>query len=100
MSYAMCRFSMIMVHHSLIKFVLSFQWHMECGSGLAASQSTQSIFMSGVMLGSFLVGGIGDKYGRFPAVIGCQLLCGVFGFISSFASSWVPYVVLRYVVCT
>lgn len=68
---------------------------MTCGAGLAAAQSTQSIFMAGVMVGSSLVGGIGDTYGRFPAVIGCQFGCGFFGFISSFATSWVPYVVLR-----
>lgn len=68
---------------------------MTCGAGLAAVQSTQSVFMAGVMVGSFMMGGFGDKYGRFPAVISCQLGCAFFGFVSSFATNWVAYIVLR-----
>ena len=54
--------------------------------------------MAGVLTGSFFMGGLGDKYGRFPVLLGAQGLCSVFGLISSFANTWLLYSILRYAI--
>jgi len=51
--------------------------------------------MMGVMIGSFMVGGLGDKYGRFPVILSCQFFSGLFCLISAFAHTWTIYVCFR-----
>jgi len=80
-------------------YLIYLQWNMTCGPSIAAAQNTQALFVLGVMIGSFFVGGLGDKFGRFPVVLACQFLCGLFGLLSSFALNWTVYVGLRYDCC-
>lgn len=68
-----------------------------CPDKATIAQSTQSIFMSGVMVGSFIVGGLGDHFGRLPVLIACEFLCAFFGLISSFMPIWSAYAAIRFI---
>ncbi|XP_067937070.1 uncharacterized protein [Watersipora subatra] len=69
------------------------EWEVTCGGTV---QTTQSIYMTGVMTGSFFMGGLGDKFGRFPVLVAAQGLCSLLALLSSFPTSWILYVVLRF----
>ena len=72
------------------------QWGMTCGSDLTIVHSTQSIYVAGIMTGSFIFGGLGDRFGRFPVLMACHMLCAFFAMCSSFANVWLLYTVIRY----
>lgn len=77
----------------MIVSILHFQWDMICEAPKV--ESTQSIYMFGVMIGSSFMGGLGDRFGRFPVLFGCQILTSIFAFISSFATGWIGLAALR-----
>ena len=67
------------------------EWNL---NGLEEALSTSSLYF-GALVGSLIWGTIADKYGRKDTLIIMLLWIGVFGFVTSFTNTLVPYVVLR-----
>ncbi|XP_063364715.1 carcinine transporter-like [Cydia amplana] len=58
--------------------------------------SAQSIFFVGSIVGGFLIGWIADRYGRLPAAAVCNVIGGISGVITIFATNFVQFAVCRF----
>ncbi|KAM4617142.1 solute carrier family 22 member 20-like [Discoglossus pictus] len=70
------------------------EWDLVCNFR-TMRQIAQSIYMAGVLVGAFLLGGLSDRFGRRPLLIGSYLSMGVAGTCASFIPSFVGYCVFR-----
>ena len=52
------------------------------------------------MVGSIIGGYLGDKYGRKPTIILANILCLIFGLLSSFSNSSLVFIIIRLFVGT
>lgn len=59
-------------------------------------QLAQSIYMSGVLVGSIVFGGLSDKFGRRPLNIWSNLQMFVSGICAAFAPNYITYCVFRF----
>ncbi|KAG8564120.1 hypothetical protein GDO81_016330 [Engystomops pustulosus] len=71
------------------------QWDLVC-TQRRMRQLAQSIYMSGVLVGSILFGGLSDKFGRRPLNIWSHLQMFVTGICAAFAPNYVVYCVFRF----
>ncbi|XP_072277519.1 solute carrier family 22 member 6-B-like isoform X1 [Pyxicephalus adspersus] len=71
------------------------QWDLVC-SHRRMRQLAQSIYMSGVLVGSIVFGGLSDKFGRRPLNIWSNLQMCVSGICASVAPNYILYCVFRF----
>ncbi|KAM4018171.1 solute carrier family 22 member 6-B-like [Anomaloglossus baeobatrachus] len=71
------------------------QWDLVCNQR-RMRQLAQSIYMSGVLVGSIVFGGLSDKFGRRPLKIWSNLQMFVSGIGAAFAPNYVGYCVFRF----
>ena len=73
------------------------EWELVCGDkGLRAT--AQSVFMVGVMLGSYIFGAMSDKLGRKLSFFVSVVVMAVFGILSGLVPEYWSFIVLRCVV--
>ncbi|XP_073461049.1 solute carrier family 22 member 6-B-like [Aquarana catesbeiana] len=71
------------------------KWDLVC-SHRRMRQLAQSIYMSGVLVGSIVFGGLSDKFGRRPLNIWSNLQMFVSGICAAFAPNYITYCVFRF----
>ncbi|XP_069596491.1 solute carrier family 22 member 6-B-like [Ranitomeya imitator] len=71
------------------------KWDLVCDQR-RMRQLAQSIYMSGVLVGSIVFGGLSDKFGRRPLHIWSNLQMFVTGICAAFAPNYVAYCVFRF----
>ncbi|XP_068115931.1 solute carrier family 22 member 6-B-like [Hyperolius riggenbachi] len=75
------------------------EWDLVC-SNHRKRRLAQSIYMSGVLVGSIVFGGLSDKFGRRPLNIWSNLQMCVAGICASVAPSYILYCVFRFLTGT
>ena len=75
--------------------LFQWQWNLVCAQSYKAGL-VQSIFMAGVLVGAIAFGNFSDSRGRRSSLLICIIGMTAFGFISSFATSYIMYCVLRF----
>ncbi|EDW80821.1 uncharacterized protein Dwil_GK11734 [Drosophila willistoni] len=73
------------------------EWNLVCGRGFMAATS-DSLFMLGVLLGSFVFGQLSDKYGRKPIFFASLVIQVVFGLLVAMAPEYFTYTLARLMV--
>ncbi|XP_030376006.1 organic cation transporter protein-like [Scaptodrosophila lebanonensis] len=73
------------------------EWNMVCGRS-ALSATSDSLFMVGVLLGSFIFGQMSDKLGRKPTFFASLVIQLVFGVIVAVAPEYFTYTISRMIV--
>ena len=76
---------------------LPVQWNLLCGRSYLA-RLPQSAFFLGTLLSNFVMGPIGDKYGRQTLLFMSIILQSLFATISAFSFSVYVYIGLRFTV--
>lgn len=72
-----------------------FEWVCE---NAYLSTLTQSIFFVGAIVGGLLFGWIADRYGRIPALAGCNLIGFVAGVVTAFVGNFWQFALCRFLV--
>ncbi|XP_042296061.1 solute carrier family 22 member 6-B-like isoform X2 [Sceloporus undulatus] len=80
---------------SMFRSTIVSEWDLVCDSW-TLRQMAQSIYMAGVLIGSLLIGGLSDRFGRKALIIWCYLQMGVAGACTAFAPNFTAYCVLRF----
>ena len=75
----------------------AFQWDLLCDRSHLTNLIT-TLQMVGGFLGAFLSGQLSDIYGRKNVLIGVYAIFCLSSLWSSFASSWIMYLVLKFIV--
>ncbi|XP_053544813.1 solute carrier family 22 member 6 [Bombina bombina] len=70
------------------------EWNLVCDAR-KMRQIAQSIYMAGVLVGAFFLGGLSDRFGRKTFLIGSYLVMGVAGTCAAFLPSFVTYCTFR-----
>ncbi|XP_034664553.1 organic cation transporter protein [Drosophila subobscura] len=73
------------------------EWNLVCGRGFMAATS-DSLFMLGVLLGSFIFGQMSDKLGRKPTFFASLILQLIFGVLAAVAPEYFSYTISRMIV--
>ncbi|XP_022209557.2 organic cation transporter protein [Drosophila obscura] len=73
------------------------EWDMVCNRSLL-SASSDSLFMLGVLLGSFIFGQMSDKLGRKPTFFASLILQLIFGVLAGVAPEYFSYTISRMIV--
>ncbi|XP_016981511.2 organic cation transporter protein [Drosophila rhopaloa] len=73
------------------------EWDMVCSRSLLSATS-DSLFMVGVLLGSFIFGQMSDKLGRKPTFFASLVLQVIFGVLAAVAPEYVSYTISRIIV--
>ncbi|KAH8382651.1 hypothetical protein KR009_004637 [Drosophila setifemur] len=73
------------------------EWDMVCNRSLL-SASSDSLFMLGVLLGSFVFGQMSDKLGRKPTFFASLVLQLIFGVLAAVAPEYFSYTISRMIV--
>ncbi|CAH1802524.1 unnamed protein product, partial [Owenia fusiformis] len=73
------------------------EWNLICEKQ-ALRATTQSIFMVGRFIGSYLCGYLADRFGRKAVACWCLIINIVFGIGSSFSPNYTVYTTLRFVI--
>ncbi|EDV90527.1 organic cation transporter protein [Drosophila grimshawi] len=73
------------------------EWNMVCGRSLLSATS-DSLFMVGVLLGSFIFGHLSDKWGRKPTFFASLVIQLVFGITAGLAPDYFTYTIARLIV--
>ncbi|KAM6158137.1 solute carrier family 22 member 11 [Rhynchocyon petersi] len=81
-------------HTSFVTTTVS-QWDLVCHSQ-HLKPLAQSIFMTGILLGSTIWGLLSDRYGRRPALLWCSLQLALMGTSTIFAQNFLVYCVFRF----
>ncbi|KAH8306182.1 hypothetical protein KR018_003604, partial [Drosophila ironensis] len=73
------------------------EWDMVCNRSLLSATS-DSLFMLGVLLGSFIFGQMSDKLGRKPTFFASLILQLIFGVLAAVAPDYFSYTISRMIV--
>ncbi|XP_026848874.1 organic cation transporter protein [Drosophila persimilis] len=73
------------------------EWDMVCNRSLLSATS-DSLFMLGVLLGSFIFGQMSDKLGRKPTFFASLILQLIFGVLAAVAPEYFSYTISRMIV--
>ncbi|EDW43466.1 organic cation transporter protein [Drosophila sechellia] len=73
------------------------EWDMVCSRSLLSATS-DSLFMLGVLLGSFIFGQMSDKLGRKPTFFASLVLQLIFGILAGVAPEYFSYTISRLIV--
>ncbi|KAH8247008.1 hypothetical protein KR032_006819 [Drosophila birchii] len=73
------------------------EWNMVCNKSLL-SASSDSLFMLGVLLGSFIFGQMSDKLGRKPTFFASLVIQLVFGVLAAVSPEYFSYTISRMIV--
>ncbi|KAI8045773.1 organic cation transporter protein [Drosophila gunungcola] len=73
------------------------EWDMVCSRSLLSATS-DSLFMLGVLLGSFIFGQMSDKLGRKPTFFASLVLQLIFGVLAAVAPEYFSYTISRMIV--
>ncbi|XP_017084198.1 organic cation transporter protein [Drosophila eugracilis] len=73
------------------------EWDMVCNRSLLSATS-DSLFMLGVLLGSFIFGQMSDKLGRKPTFFASLVLQLIFGVLAAVAPEYFSYTISRMIV--
>ncbi|XP_039494111.1 organic cation transporter protein [Drosophila santomea] len=73
------------------------EWDMVCNRSLLSATS-DSLFMLGVLLGSFIFGQMSDKLGRKPTFFSSLVLQLIFGVLAAVAPEYFSYTISRMIV--
>ncbi|XP_060649032.1 organic cation transporter protein-like [Drosophila nasuta] len=73
------------------------EWNMVCKRSLLSATS-DSLFMVGVLLGSFIFGQMSDKLGRKPTFFASLVIQLIFGVIAAVAPDYFSYTISRLIV--
>ncbi|EDW98974.1 organic cation transporter protein [Drosophila yakuba] len=73
------------------------EWDMVCSRSLLSATS-DSLFMLGVLLGSFIFGQMSDKLGRKPTFFASLVLQVIFGVLAAVAPEYFSYTISRMIV--
>ncbi|XP_063802214.1 solute carrier family 22 member 6-A-like [Pseudophryne corroboree] len=71
------------------------EWDLVCGKK-NRRQLAQSIYMSGVLVGAIILGGLSDRYGRRALLIWSYLQMAVSGICTAFSPNYLSYCVFRF----
>uniref|UniRef100_UPI00358E88F6 solute carrier family 22 member 6-B-like isoform X1 n=1 Tax=Myxine glutinosa TaxID=7769 RepID=UPI00358E88F6 len=71
------------------------EWNLVCDKQ-AMKRMAQSVYMGGVLVGGFLLGGLADKIGRRSVMVTSNFLVGVSGITAAFAPTFALYTVARF----
>ncbi|KAM9302301.1 solute carrier family 22 member 6-A-like [Gastrophryne carolinensis] len=71
------------------------EWDLVC-SKKSRRQLAQSLYMSGVLVGGVVLGGLSDRYGRRALLIWSYLQMAVSGICTAFAPNYLTYCVFRF----
>ncbi|XP_053544803.1 solute carrier family 22 member 6-B-like [Bombina bombina] len=85
--------------HSEFSSTIIMKWDLVCNHR-RMRQLAQSIYMSGVLVGSIIFGSLSDKFGRRPLNIWSNLQMAVTGVCAAFAPSYILYCVFRFLTGT
>ncbi|KAM8939227.1 solute carrier family 22 member 6-B-like [Pelodytes ibericus] len=85
--------------HSEFSSTIITQWDLVC-TQRRMRQLAQSIYMSGVLVGAIIFGGLSDKFGRRPLNIWSHLQMAVSGVCAAFAPNYILYCVFRFLTGT
>ena len=79
---------------SFLAVVVQAEWNLthEQTSGI-----TSSVFL-GAMIGTLLLGPLGDKYGRKPAFVASAAIIAVFGLLTAAATNLTTLIIVRFFV--
>ncbi|XP_056136453.1 solute carrier family 22 member 7-like [Lampris incognitus] len=81
--------------NSMFKSTLAIEWDLVC-SRKAMNRATATIFFIGVMCGAPLFGFLSDRYGRRKILMVSYLSAMIFAIASSFSTSYVMFVTMRF----
>ncbi|XP_070554190.1 organic cation transporter protein-like [Ptychodera flava] len=73
------------------------EWDLVCDQA-ALSQISSSIYMIGVLVGSFIAGHFADNFGRKTTFLACMWIQGVIGILVAFSQHFATFCVLRFFV--
>ena len=76
---------------------IAMEWDLLCGQSYK-NELTQSIYMTGTMIGAPVIGTLTDKHGRKKLWMLCFILSSVLAFTSAFSPSYFIFVALRFLV--
>ncbi|XP_063001679.1 solute carrier family 22 member 6-A-like [Elgaria multicarinata webbii] len=71
------------------------EWDLVCDSR-TMRQMAQSIYMAGVLIGSIILGGLADRFGRKAILVWSYLQMGAAGACTAFVPNFTAYCVLRF----
>uniref|UniRef100_UPI00358FC7F4 solute carrier family 22 member 6-B-like n=1 Tax=Myxine glutinosa TaxID=7769 RepID=UPI00358FC7F4 len=71
------------------------EWNLVCDKR-AMKRMAQSVYMGGLLVGGFLMGGLADKIGRRTIMLTSNFLVGVSGITAAFAPTFALYTVARF----
>lgn len=72
-------------------------WDLVC-ENKSSKATAQSLFMLGVLIGSYIFGAISDQFGRKPAFMASVLIQAAFGILSGLAPNYWTFVLARIVI--
>ncbi|KAF7666239.1 hypothetical protein LDENG_00112760 [Lucifuga dentata] len=81
--------------NSSFGYTLATEWDLVC-SRKGMNKATATIFFIGVMVGAPLYGFLSDRFGRRPILLVAYLSTVIFAIISSFSTSYVMFVIMRF----
>ncbi|XP_069665512.1 solute carrier family 22 member 6-A-like [Haliaeetus albicilla] len=71
------------------------EWDLVCSSR-SLKQLAQSLYMTGILVGGIIFGGLSDRFGRRSLLTWCYLQMGTMGICSSFAPTFTVYCLFRF----
>uniref|UniRef100_A0A8B9Z359 Major facilitator superfamily (MFS) profile domain-containing protein n=1 Tax=Buteo japonicus TaxID=224669 RepID=A0A8B9Z359_9AVES len=75
------------------------EWDLVCSSR-SLKQLAQSLYMTGILVGGIIFGGLSDRFGRRSLLTWCYLQMGAMGICSSFAPTFTVYCLFRFLTGT